>query len=169
MKKYKFREYNKKFPKFFEKEKIRLERIFPKSLLIEHIGSTSIPGLGGKGIVDVLLVVNKKNISRTKELLILEGYTYMKDSLHPSRLSFYRDYWKFFGKRRVHVHLTYLNSRTYRETLRFKRLLLNNKELVREYGKIKKKAVVLAKGEGKVYRAYKKSFVEKHSRSLKSF
>jgi len=45
--KYVFKKYRKSYPLFFQKEKKRLKKIFPRAE-IEHVGSTSIPGLGGK-------------------------------------------------------------------------------------------------------------------------
>lgn len=164
MKKYVFRKYDKNYPKFFEKEKARLERIINFPISLEHIGSTSIPGLGGKGIVDVLIVVSKKYLNSIKLLLVKSGYTLIADVLHSSRTSFYKDYWKFFGKRRVHVHLTYPNSRTYHGTLKFKKFLLQNNKIAEKYAEIKKEGAKLAGGNGDIYRAHKKKFVEKYSK-----
>jgi GrpB-like predicted nucleotidyltransferase (UPF0157 family) len=46
--KYFFRPYNPIFPKLFENEKIRLRKALGKTVQIDHIGSTAVPGLGGK-------------------------------------------------------------------------------------------------------------------------
>ncbi len=45
MEKYKFRNYNKKFPLLYRREKYKIEKILPKDAHIEHIGSTSVVGL----------------------------------------------------------------------------------------------------------------------------
>ena len=164
MKKYVFRKYDKNFPKFFEKEKILLARIIPFYLKIEHIGSTSIPDLGGKGIVDVLLVVDKNRINLAKFILVKHGFFHMSEVLHKSRISFFKNYGFLFFKRRVHIHLTYPKSKTLRETLKFKHLLLTNPDLAKQYAEIKQKGVKIAAGNGKVYRKYKKKFVERLSR-----
>ena len=50
--------YDEKRPALFEREKERILKILKdKALMIEHIGSTSVPGLMAKPIIDILLVV----------------------------------------------------------------------------------------------------------------
>ena len=51
MEKYKFRKYDPKFGELFKREKAKLKKIIP-GIKIEHIGSTAVPSLGGKGIID---------------------------------------------------------------------------------------------------------------------
>jgi hypothetical protein len=50
-KKYTYKPYSNIFPSLFQKEKKRISSSFNIALAIEHVGSTSIPGLGGKGII----------------------------------------------------------------------------------------------------------------------
>lgn len=51
-------EYDPEWPQLFAREADRLRTVLGSSaLLIEHVGSTSIPGLAAKPIVDILLVV----------------------------------------------------------------------------------------------------------------
>ena len=51
--KYIFRPYNPIFPELFKNEKERMEKILGDNLKIEHIGSTAVMGLGGKGVIDI--------------------------------------------------------------------------------------------------------------------
>ena len=51
MKKYVFKPYNPKFPVLFEQEKQRIASHLKEKAPIEHVGSTAVPGLGGKGII----------------------------------------------------------------------------------------------------------------------
>jgi GrpB-like predicted nucleotidyltransferase (UPF0157 family) len=45
------------------------------SLLVEHVGSTSVPGCAGKGIVDLLIVVRDgEELEAVKELLARLGF-----------------------------------------------------------------------------------------------
>lgn len=165
IKKYIFRKYEKKFPLLFNKEKEKLEKIVPFFKSIEHIGSTSIPGLGGKGIIDVLLVLNnKREMKKAEELLIKNNYEVMSHVSNNARISFKKFYGFLLFKRRVHIHLTYKNSKAHKETLKFKKKLMNNPKLAKKYAQIKKNAVKYAKGEGKIYRDYKKKFIDKLSK-----
>lgn len=51
-------EYDDNWPKLFEREAERIRSILGnKILLLEHVGSTSVPGLCAKPIIDILLVV----------------------------------------------------------------------------------------------------------------
>ena len=51
-------EYDPNWPKLFEQEANRIRSVLgSKALQIEHVGSTSVPGLCAKPIIDMLLVV----------------------------------------------------------------------------------------------------------------
>lgn len=51
-------EYDPEWPRLFEREAARLRSLLgPRALQVEHVGSTSVPGLCAKPILDVLLVV----------------------------------------------------------------------------------------------------------------
>lgn len=53
-------EYNHRWPIMYEEEKAQiLSVIGGKILAIEHIGSTAVPGLGGKPIIDVMVGVRR--------------------------------------------------------------------------------------------------------------
>lgn len=53
--------YNPNWPKQFEEYKAKLEKIFG-NVQIEHIGSTSVPGMAGKTCIDVLVIVGDLQI-----------------------------------------------------------------------------------------------------------
>ena len=51
-------EYDETWPASFEEQRDRITAALgPRALVVEHIGSTSVPGLGAKDVVDVLVVV----------------------------------------------------------------------------------------------------------------
>jgi GrpB-like predicted nucleotidyltransferase (UPF0157 family) len=51
-------EYDPEWPALYERERERIERALGASALrIEHVGSTSVPGLAAKPIIDIVLVV----------------------------------------------------------------------------------------------------------------
>jgi GrpB-like predicted nucleotidyltransferase (UPF0157 family) len=51
-------EYTDEWPRLFAREETRIREILgDRVLLLEHIGSTSVPGLAAKPIIDILLVV----------------------------------------------------------------------------------------------------------------
>lgn len=65
--------YDEKWPSMFEEEANRLKEIFGKELAaVYHIGSTAVPGLKAKPVIDILCVardisqVDKYNIQMQK-------------------------------------------------------------------------------------------------------
>jgi len=159
MQKYKFRKYNPKYLKYFQQEKEKLIQILGPKIKIEHIGSTSIPELGGKGIIDIAIGTNK--LQTVKKLLKQTKYEFHLQANHPERLFFQIDYSEKNRFRRVHLHLTKLNSADWKNTLKFRNYLIQNPELQKQYTKIKKQALKISPGDGKKYREYKKQFIDK--------
>ena len=52
------REYDSAWPRLFDREADRIRAVLgERALRVEHVGSTSVPGLVAKPIIDVLLVV----------------------------------------------------------------------------------------------------------------
>lgn len=51
-------EYDSEWPRLYEREAQRLRgALGPRALRIEHVGSTSVPGLAAKPVIDIVLVV----------------------------------------------------------------------------------------------------------------
>lgn len=157
--KYKFRKYNKNYPKLYSKEKIKLKKILPKSN-IEHIGSTSVKNLGGKGIIDIIISVPKKELTKSKNKIITAGYKFKASGGEKNRLFFEKDYKNNKRIRRVHLHLTSLNSKIWKNAIKIREILKYDKEKQQKYEQIKKDVVKKAKGNGKTYRRLKDKFLK---------
>lgn len=160
MKKYLFRKYQPEYVKFFKMEKNRLKKVLGHSAKIEHIGSTAIAGLGGKGIIDIVIGVSKSKIAKSKKNLEEAGYEFRKKASYPERLFFRRDYPYKNRKGRIHVHLVEFEGRDWKEMVSFRNYLLKHPEVIYQYVEIKKEAVKKANGEGKVYRKHKEQFIK---------
>ena len=74
--KYVYKPYSPLFPELFEKEKQRIALALPCSCKIEHVGSTSIEGLGGKGIIDIAIATDHKNLKEITTALQNIGYEF---------------------------------------------------------------------------------------------
>ncbi len=159
MKKYVFRKYNPIYAKFFEMEKKRLQKLLGSSAKIEHVGSTAIQNLGGKGILDILIGVSKNRIQKSRMELEKTDYEFREKAGSPERFFFEKDYLHKRGKRRVHIHLTPINSREWKQIISFRNWLRKHPEVIKEYVKIKKAAVKKARGDGEVYRKCKEKFI----------
>jgi GrpB-like predicted nucleotidyltransferase (UPF0157 family) len=72
--------YNPEWPKWFEEIKTFLgEKVIKACLRIEHVGSTSIPGMTAKPIIDLILVIEPERWEEMKSLLEERGYYYRGD------------------------------------------------------------------------------------------
>jgi len=72
--------YNPEWPGWFEEVKAFMgEKISKACLRIEHVGSTSIPGMIAKPIIDLILVIEPERFGEIKSLLEERGYRHEGD------------------------------------------------------------------------------------------
>jgi GrpB-like predicted nucleotidyltransferase (UPF0157 family) len=174
MGKYVFKSYDPKFKELFNKEKLKLKKILVKNTKLEHVGSTSVHGLGGKGIIDIAIKTPIKKKDQFMKQLEGLGYEY-RLSEHPAndKRIFLQKIIKYRGKeRRIHIHLVF-DDEFWESFIVVRDYLRNNDKECKRYTKIKKEAVKYAKGEGKKYRKYKdrylKNLLKKALENKKSF
>jgi GrpB-like predicted nucleotidyltransferase (UPF0157 family) len=76
------------WPAAFERERQLLEPLFPDPpMLIEHMGSTSIPGLPAKPIIDIIVLVERlKAAHQAVPALEAVGYSFWRDNPDKSKL-----------------------------------------------------------------------------------
>lgn len=78
--------YDPAWPRLFEEEKLHLLSCLPRELLgrIEHFGSTAVPGLAAKPIIDMLVEVTSLEETRARIAPLLEsqGYDYFWRPTH---------------------------------------------------------------------------------------
>jgi len=168
-KKYAFRKYSKEFPILFRKEKSKLKKVL-KNIPVEHVGSTAIPGLGGKGIIDIAIKTPKNKIKEFTRGLNSLGYIQTKEHNPNKDRIFFQKIIKSLGKeRRVHIHLV-LNNHYWNTFIAFRDYMIKNKKELEEYAKLKRKAVIYAENNGEKYRDYKNNFLAKSvKKALKEF
>jgi len=73
--------YSREWPEWFEAERTVLEVVFSSGQVqIEHIGSTAVPELGAKPIIDILLGARSLSLIDGKiPALLALGYQYMPE------------------------------------------------------------------------------------------
>ena len=155
--------YDIKYPKLFENEKQRISKVLG-NVIIEHFGSTAVPNLGGKGYIDIYVVVNKKDLDKTSKIIQEKlGYKYKEHaSIKNERLFHLRN----TNKAKYHLHLTYINNPDFIQAIKFRDYLINHPDEALEYEEIKKIASVNANKEltkenaKRVYMDTKQSLIE---------
>jgi GrpB-like predicted nucleotidyltransferase (UPF0157 family) len=81
------RPYDPAWPHWFERERAELLADVPQLLEVEHIGSTSIPGLEAKPIIDMQASLRSlSDWPRVVPRLVERGYTFMAERVYESRI-----------------------------------------------------------------------------------
>lgn len=168
MKKYVFRKYNPDYIKFFKSEKAKIKKVLGEKTKIEHIGSSAITGLGGKGIVDIVIGTAKSKIPLAKNKLAESKWEFRAIASKPKRLFFRADYPYKKQKRRVHLHLVEYLGQEWQSMINFRDYLKSHPNQIIKYEKIKKAAVAKAKGDGEKYRKFKEGFITEILKKSKS-
>ncbi|MDD2706551.1 MAG: GrpB family protein [Verrucomicrobiae bacterium] len=134
--------YNPVWPKLFEREKDHLLTCLPRELIgrIEHFGSTAIPGMAAKPIIDLLVEVYSLEQTKKRIAPILEsqGYDYF---WRPSMFDG-PPYYAWFIKRnneRVRTHHIHMVEPRFDHWNRlfFRDYLIAHPEVAREYQTLK--------------------------------
>ena len=161
MKKYVFKYYDPAFTKLFEVEKNRIRKLLGQNDLIEHIGSTAVPGLGGKGIVDICIATNKNNLKDVSKKLQEIGYEFGLNGGTKERL-FHKISLKDKNNRirTYHVHVTFKKSKEWTSVIMFRDHLLVHPEEAEKYAEIKKTAAKKANEDREVYMQVKSPLIE---------
>lgn len=153
-----FDEWNEEYEK---EKKILLDKIGDYILEIHHIGSTSVPDLMAKPIIDIIVVVGKledykKLITPLEEI----GYHFM-----PDRIFVIRDR-VFFPKgpennRTHHLSLVVKASQQYNDNLLFRDYLRKNKHACKDYQELKQELSEKFFNDREGYTKAKEDFITK--------
>lgn len=130
----KLQDHDTSWARMFDMEKRRLLSLVPDIFVdIQHIGSTAVPGLPAKPIIDILAGVESMAIAKSLATpLCSSGYTTSAEfnQTLSDRQWFMR--WAN-GHRTHHLHVVVHDSQTWRERLRFRDALLASPELAAQY------------------------------------
>ena len=140
-----FLPYDPIFPKLFAKEKSYLQQIIGKDTVIEHFGSTSVQGLGGKGVIDIYIQVPINKIKSISGILQQNGYVfrdYFKDEDH-----FLYQINRAEGNKKYHyhIHLSSLGNNNFKDCIAFRDYLRAHPNACKKYAQVKQKATKLIK------------------------
>jgi putative acetyltransferase len=162
MSKYVFRPWSPIFFELFDKERERLASHLKKALAIEHVGSTAVRDLGGKGIIDIAIAANREDVEAISQQLQTLGYEFRPSFSTPER--FYLIIYlpdPEEGTRRYHIHLTFPESSEWKGLIGFRDYLRAHPEDVREYAALKQQAALESSQEGALYRKIKEPIIRK--------
>jgi GrpB-like predicted nucleotidyltransferase (UPF0157 family) len=151
-------DYDSRWPQEFDREASAIIRVAgPYIKSIEHYGSTSVPGLRAKPILDILVgLLRLEDWIHCKSPLESIGYDYAEHAGVPNHYVFGK------GKARTHlVHLVQFGSDSWIQALRFREMLRNDAKLREEYTQIKEAAIKAHPDSRSKYNVIKGPFIEK--------
>ncbi|KLU62370.1 dephospho-CoA kinase/protein folding accessory domain-containing protein [Peptococcaceae bacterium CEB3] len=128
-------DYDPRWPGMFEAEASLIREVFGEELLaLHHIGSTSVPGLRAKPIIDMMPVVRDiEAVDRFNDKMVELGYEPMGE-FGISRRRYFR---KGGDARTHHVHIFQEGSEDIKRHLAFRDFLRSHEDAAREYGTLK--------------------------------
>jgi GrpB-like predicted nucleotidyltransferase (UPF0157 family) len=150
--------YQKNWPQKFETEKEKLSEIFGQgAIMIEHIGSTSIPGLAAKNIVDIgILIEHAEDANKYVGELEKLGYTFNGTS---TERHFFR---KYQNDDNYHLSIAYQDRGSFwNRQILFRDFLIANPKYTEEYQNLKKDLIEKDPTGGDEYIGGKTKFVNK--------
>jgi GrpB-like predicted nucleotidyltransferase (UPF0157 family) len=150
--------YQLEWKELFTEEKQSLEGAIGNNIVeIEHIGSTSIPGMISKPIIDIAIAIynfeeDKVCIAPFKQL----NYEYKGEFGIPRRYYFVKG-----TQRRFHLHLNEILSEHWINHIFFRDYLIKHPNKAKQYADLKNKLAQQFKSDREAYTVGKSSFIEK--------
>lgn len=144
--------------KVFENEKVLLSEILKDMYIaIEHVGSTAIPDILAKPIIDI--AVGIKDISDTMAIIsIMEEHGYVYRPGSEEKLLFTKGYQ---NTRTHHLHIEEYGKQCWINHVYFRNCLLENHDLRSEYVEIKKQLAEKYPNDREQYTTEKAAFIER--------
>jgi GrpB-like predicted nucleotidyltransferase (UPF0157 family) len=153
--------YSENWPQLAADEIQRIRHIpFLAEKIIEHIGSTSVPGLSAKPVID--LVIEVSDIEDAKNAITpLEaiGYSYWRANPDEKHLYFVKGLPPIGAGRTHHVH--FFEADRFNEHVLFRDILRKNAALAEEYQTLKTKLAKQFKHDREAYTDAKTDFIQR--------
>jgi GrpB-like predicted nucleotidyltransferase (UPF0157 family) len=127
------------------------------ALRIDHIGSTSVPGLAAKDVIDIQVTVAELDLNRLRAAFDCAGFTHRPDNpgdhRPPGSTGPTEDWAKLYfspvaGKRAVHVHVRANDRPNQQYALLFRDYLRARPDVATAYAELKRRLAALGIGRG---------------------
>ncbi len=155
-------DYDEMWPALFESERTLLQMTLGKVISrIHHIGSTSVPGLSAKPVIDILIeVANLEELDSLNQAMEGVGYTVRGENGILNR----RYFTKGGNQRSHHIHAFATGDAQIIKHLAFRDYLIKHNDVAIQYALMKKSAMLLCENDSHRYSIYKADFIQKHLR-----
>lgn len=152
-------DYDSSWPRKFEEEKELLLNLIGNWFYgsVEHVGSTAIPNMIAKPVIDIIFGVKSLKESRPAiDVLKKNGYEYWP---------YKEEVMHWFCKpsdafRTHHIHLIPFESPLWKERIKFRNILLSNKIIANDYAALKRELSDKYKNDREAYTEKKWPFIK---------
>lgn len=153
--------------KVFIREKAKLKRILAGLVSdLQHVGSTSIPGMEAKPIIDIAISVpTLRKIGKCKKLLEANGYLYKGDEAKRGDHLFVKGP---EARRTIFLHMVRHYSRNWQNYVLFRNHLMKHGVAFRQYLDLKRDLARKYKDRREAYTKGKSSFIQKILKEARS-
>lgn len=155
--------YQTTWLKSFKDESERIKSALGDQV-IEHVGSTAVPGIMSKPIIDIAVLYSDKNIASSWiEALQLLGYEFKGEQGVPNRFFFVQGP---ENKRTYYLHV--VDETEFKKLVTFRDRLIGNSDLAREYSTLKVKLAQKHNQNRAIYTRKKDNFIQKVIHDMES-
>lgn len=137
------KEHNPNWKEQFEEEKKKIQILLNKfDIKIEHVGSSSVPNLISKPIIDIAISIENLDISKEIINLLEINLDYHYDPTKNEKLPGRRHLWK--GNKDVHsfhIWIVEFNEKDWKDMIYVRDYLRNNEDAREKYGNFKKQLI----------------------------
>jgi len=151
--------YSDRWPADFRAERNRLIAMAPELLAVEHIGSTAVPGLAAKPIIDMIAAVPSMEVA-DRVVERLSGGGYITSVEFNCSLGDRRWLMRHAGGHRTHhLHLVLVNSRHWTQCISFRDALRRDSRLAACYADLKQRLALQFGADRDAYGNAKAEFI----------
>ena len=169
--------YDTEWPELFRQEKEHLLSCLPNDLIarVEHFGSTAVPGLAAKPIVDMLVEVTDLEATKGRIAPVLEaqGYDYFWRPTHgdagPSFYAWFIKRHPQSGVRMYHIHMVEGDFHDHWDRLLFRDYLREHSEVAKQYERMKLRLASVSPQDRVSYTRGKTDFIVKVTEQAKHY
>lgn len=129
--------YNPDWHNLFKAEAKQWSKLLkPHVIAIHHIGSTAIPNIYAKPIIDLLIIVKDiDSVDKNNTAITAQNYNIMGEYGIPGRRYFRKQ--NSAGKRTYHIHIYQQDSPDIQRHLSFRDYMINHPQAAQNYSKLK--------------------------------
>jgi len=169
--------YDASWPELFRQEEEHLLTCVPSGLIlrIEHFGSTAVPGLAAKPILDILVEVSDLGATKERIAPVLEsqGYDYFWRPTHgddgPPFYAWFIKRDPGTGARTHHIHMVEGSFADHWDRLLFRDYLREHGEVAKEYEALKRRLAIASLHDRIGYTRGKTDFIDEVTQRAKRY